>query len=160
MDQQKNGTQRLLDEAARRLGGISDYRLAKLMRVTPSAVSRWRTGVGHMANNHVVQACALASLPQLEWIARVAADRESPETGQVFRQMVADIEAAKRGKVPDPKGLFAFLTGWRPPTRNVKSKRRAASAVAMAALALGFSQLAPAPAEAAARCLYIMVNCR
>jgi predicted transcriptional regulator len=42
-----NESQKILDELVRHLGGVSDYRVAKELGVTPQAVSKWRAGRNH-----------------------------------------------------------------------------------------------------------------
>lgn len=78
----------------------TDYRAAPLLGVGKGAVSRWRTGRGHMGNANVEKACELAKCPDLAWyfIIIISAEREKGPDGDCFRTVAATIKTELEGK--------------------------------------------------------------
>lgn len=108
-------TTRLLDVLRESQGNCTDYRAGKLLGVSTSAVSRWRTGNGHMSDLNVKEACKLAGLGEADtwrWRARVGAEREKTPAGDVFRDLLEDFERQERNEPPRPGHLMHTLANW------------------------------------------------
>lgn len=108
----QTATQRLLDLVRASVEPPTDYQVAKVMQVTRSTVSAWRTGKGHMSMANVSRACDLAGIPQQtwEWQIRVGAEREKTAEGDIYREALKDLESYRASGEPSPNGLFALLT--------------------------------------------------
>lgn len=136
-----NATQTLVELVRRSLGGVSDYRIAKTLGVTQTALIHWRSGASHMRDETAARAAQVAGLDPLEWLLRVAADRERGElTSATLADAVADIEALRAGRKPKRGGLLDTLT------RGIREPAAALFAAILAGLAL---LGAPPPARAA-----------
>lgn len=133
-------TTRLLDALRASIEPQTDYRVAKLLAVTRSTVSAWRTRKGHMSMANIARACELAGIPEQtwEWELRIGAEREQGPDGDVYRSAVKDLESVKAGREPSPVGLFAML----------RAGSRAAAIMALAFFA-GISLFPEKPASAA-----------
>jgi hypothetical protein len=108
----------------------SDYRASQLLEVNKTAVSRWRTGIGHMSNATIEKACELAKCADdtWYWIIIVSAEREKGPDGDCFRTAAAtikdELEGRPRKKTGD-KVIHALAA------RALKRKVGAASVILM-----------------------------
>lgn len=95
-------TTRLLDALRAANGNCTDYRAGKLLGVSTSAVSRWRVGIGHMSDANVIEACHRAGLEHRtwQWRIRIGAEREKGPDGEMYRDMLVDIERMERSQEP------------------------------------------------------------
>lgn len=115
-------TQQLLDLVRAAQGGISDYRVGKLMGVSTSAVSRWRTGDGHMSETNITAACKLlGGKPDVgRWQYFIGAEREKGPDGDHYRTMRREFETLDRGGKLDKnsplrifiEGVGGIVAGW------------------------------------------------
>ena len=136
----------------------SDYRASQLLDVNKTAVSRWRTGIGHMSNATISKACELAKCQDdtWYWIIIISAEREKGPDGDCFRiaaQTIKDELEGKPRKKTGDKVIHALAA------RALKRKVGAASIV-LASMFLGFGSptnglQAPAQIDSADS-LYIM----
>jgi hypothetical protein len=140
----------------------TDYRAAPLLGVQKSAVSRWRTGRGHMGNATVERACELAKCPELAWyfIIIISAEREKGPDGDCFRTVAATIKTELEGK---PRTQTTEKVVHALAARALKRKVGAASAVIIG-LFLGFASagagLQASPEIVQPDSLYIMRTSR
>ncbi|WP_162888652.1 hypothetical protein [Dechloromonas sp. HYN0024] len=65
----------LLDAFKAALGGISDYRAAKLLLVKQPTMSGWRNERGPMSPEKVLLACELSGLDAVDWLLRLYRER-------------------------------------------------------------------------------------
>lgn len=65
----------LLDKLKACLGGISDYRAAKLLGVNQATVSAYRVGRVQMSSEIASKACKLAEISALPWILRLQLEK-------------------------------------------------------------------------------------
>lgn len=65
----------LLDEFKAALGGVSDYRAAKLLEVAQQTMSKYRNGQAPMSPEKVLMACELADLDSVDWLLRLYRER-------------------------------------------------------------------------------------
>jgi transcriptional regulator with XRE-family HTH domain len=88
----------------------TDYRIAKLLGVTRSAVSRWRTGDGEMSPVTVERACQLAGIVDVfRWRILIEAEREKGPDGDFARAVRADLERLAANKPIDRNGYLGTL---------------------------------------------------
>lgn len=83
MDETTTPTVRLLDEVSAALGGITDYRIAKLLGITTQRVSQWRVGKSGMGATRAIDLCELAwpgdETKKLRWLIELEREREKDE---------------------------------------------------------------------------------
>ena len=65
----------LLDAFKSAMGGISDYRAAKLLGVSQPVVSKYRTGVMPMSPEIVLVACETGGLDGVDWLLKLYRER-------------------------------------------------------------------------------------
>lgn len=109
----ENATTRLIDLISAANANCTDYRVGKLLEVSTSAVSRWRTGVGHMSEANVTQACKLAGIKDVfRWQAFVGAERELGPDGDHWREIRDDFLRIDAGRQPKKDGyLYSLVHG-------------------------------------------------
>jgi hypothetical protein len=108
-----NATQRLIDRVRASNGNCSDYRVGKLLGVSTSAVSRWRTGTGHMSTANVEAACKAAGIKDVfRWEMLIEAEREQGADGDFARRVRDEFRELDAGR-PAPKDgyLYQFMHG-------------------------------------------------
>lgn len=115
-------TIKLLDALRAANGDCSDYRAGKLLGTSTSAISRWRTGIGHMSPSNIAKACELAGIidRHWEWQIRIGAEREQGPDGDPFRDAVKDLDSIAAGGKPAPDGLIAMAERARKAGRVIK----------------------------------------
>jgi hypothetical protein len=154
-----NTTQRLLDLVSEANANCSsDYRIGKLLGVSTSAVSRWRTGVGHMSQGNVVAACKVAGIRDAwRWIVFVGSEREQGPDGDFYREVREDFEALERGGKAKKGGYLHMLIHGLP--KNVASVLLG-TALALGLAALPAQRVAAAPSEGGTPGMYIKLTRR
>lgn len=65
----------LLDAFKAAMGGVSDYRAAKLIGVSQPVVSKYRNDVMPMSPEIVLLACEMADLDAVDWLLRLYRER-------------------------------------------------------------------------------------
>jgi len=110
----ENATTRLLDLLRASQGGCTDYRVAQLLGVTRSTVSRWRTGEGHMSEANIMEAAKHLG-PRFD-VGRamvfIGAEREKGPDGEYYRRARRDFEIVESGgTLPDDSLLRIFIEG-------------------------------------------------
>lgn len=112
----RTASQNLLDHVSAARGGISDYAIGKLLKVSSAAVSRWRVGHSHMSEANITAACALLGkrTDVGRWQIMIGAEREKGPDGDYYRAMRRDFEIVERGgKLPSDSMLRIFIDGLR-----------------------------------------------
>jgi len=117
----------LLDAARARLGGVSDYRVAKELGVHLSVVSMWRTGRRTIGNDHSLGLARLIEIDPVYVIACASAERAEAATRSEWQKVAARVHGAGR--------KIASLL-----------RHAAAAAIAGGAVILGLSVHSPAQA--------------
>jgi transcriptional regulator with XRE-family HTH domain len=109
----ENPTVRLIDLIRRAHGGCSDYRIAKILGVEDSAVSRWMNGRGQMSDSLITRACIEAKVEDpLRWRAFIGAVRERGPEGDHWREKRDDFLLMESGFPPREGGeLQLFIKG-------------------------------------------------
>lgn len=120
-------TVELLDAACTKLGGITDYRLAKELGVPQTTVSNWRTGARSIGNDHALLLAAKLEIDPVYVIACASAERAESATRSEWQKVAARVNGAGR--------KIASLL-----------RHAAAAAIAGGAVILGLS--VPSPAQA------------
>lgn len=147
---------RLLDAIRAGNGNCTDYRAGKLLGTSTSAISRWRTGVGHMNPTNIAKACELAGFSEQnwEWQIRIGAEREQGPDGDIFRDAVKDLDALAAGGKPAPDGILAMAA------RALAAAKKAGKAITLiAGLAVALLGLAPQkPALADTSAAYVAAS--
>lgn len=110
----RTASQRLLDLVRESNGDCTDYRAGKLMGVSTSAITKWRTGSGHMNADNVAKACELAGIPHraFYWTTAVAADRETGVAREQAIQVLEDLQRMEKGLEPREGGIVHTLIHW------------------------------------------------
>lgn len=118
----RTASQDLLDQVSAAQGGISDYAISKLLRVSSAAVSRWRVGHSHMSEANITAACnLLGRYPNIgRWQYLIGAEREKGPDGDYYRAMRRDFETLDRGGKLDKnsplrifiEGVGGIVAGW------------------------------------------------
>lgn len=89
----------LLDLAKEHQGGVTDYRISKLLGLTPKHVSNYRTGRNTPVNPVAMRLGELAGIDPLEAVAAVNLERaSSPEDREVWEIMLARLQASSKRK--------------------------------------------------------------
>jgi len=95
-------TVQLLDIARQRHGGVSDYRIAKLLGVSTQNISNYRTGRNTPVNPVAKRLGELAGVDPLEAVAAVNLERaSSPEEREIWETMLARLAATSKRKTAD-----------------------------------------------------------
>lgn len=82
-------TVQLLDLARERQGGVTDYRISKLLGLTPKHVSNYRVGRSTPVNPVAMRLAELAGVDPMEAVAAVNLERStSPEDREVWETML------------------------------------------------------------------------
>lgn len=89
-----NATQRYLDALARKLGGVSDYRIAQELGESRQRISTYRTGRNNFDNRVAVQVAQLLGLPPMEVIAQIELDRAKSDKDRDFWQKLGGKSAS------------------------------------------------------------------
>lgn len=74
----------LLDAFKAAMGGVSDYRAAKLIGVSQPTVSEWRTGNRPISPEKMLKACEMAELDAVEWLLALYRERAKCDTEKVL----------------------------------------------------------------------------
>jgi len=82
-------TPQLLDALARKLGGVTDYRLAKVLGTSMQAVAHWRKGDRHPSHGYAVKIAAELKWPAEYVLACVEHEREPAQDVRVVWQRLA-----------------------------------------------------------------------
>lgn len=69
----------LLDALKAALGGVSDYRAAKLLEVSQPTMSKYRHGDLPLSAEKVLLACKLAGFSSTEWLLKLQIERARTE---------------------------------------------------------------------------------
>lgn len=77
-----DATNRYLDRLAAHLGGVSDYRIAKVLQVGHSRISNYRTGRSTLDNAIAWKMAELLGIDAREIIAALEADRAKDQDGK------------------------------------------------------------------------------
>lgn len=72
-------TIQLLDLAKQRAGNVTDYRLSKLLEISPQHVSNYRTGRTRPENSIAMRLAAIAGVDPVEAMAAVNIERATTE---------------------------------------------------------------------------------
>ncbi len=80
----ENATNRYLNALARKLGGVSDYRLSKVLGTSTSGISNYRMGRSTLDNTTAAKAAELLGLNPLEVIAAIEMDRAKTDETKQF----------------------------------------------------------------------------
>lgn len=89
----------LLDLAKERQGGVTDYRIAKMLGLTPTRISNYRVGRSTPLNPVVMRLAELAGVDQLEAVASINFERApSPEDREIWAAMLQRLEQTKKGR--------------------------------------------------------------
>jgi hypothetical protein len=109
----ETSTIRLLNLIAQANGNCSDYRIGKLIDVTDSAVSRWRTGNGHMGQSAIIRACKAAGQADIfRWQVEIGAEREKEADGDFYRKVRDEFHALDTHQKPTEGWyLYPFIKG-------------------------------------------------
>lgn len=139
----------LLDLLRAALGDASDYRAAKELNVSSSAVSLWRSGKAHMSPETVLRACELAGIRDVfYWNFKIAAERETGKVQEHAHAMLGEIASMRRtGHAPAGGLLETLLGGPAPadrPSRKI-ARRSTKIAALMLAAGAGFVGLSASP---------------
>lgn len=83
----ENATNRYLNALARKLGGVTDYRLAKVLEVSHSSISGYRHGRSSLDNTTAAKVATALALNPLEVIAQIEMDRaKTPEVKAFWKE--------------------------------------------------------------------------
>ena len=95
-------TNNLLDLARERQGGVTDYRISKLLDLKPQHISGYRSGRTRPANPIAMRLAELAGVDPMEAVVAVNLERAtSPEDREVWEKLLARVSAPKRRKLAD-----------------------------------------------------------
>lgn len=75
-------TQLAIDRAAAALGGVTDYRLAKILGVRQTALSKYRLGQRQLDDGIAVQLAELAGMNPAQLLAEIQAERSKDEAAR------------------------------------------------------------------------------
>lgn len=89
-------TVELLDAACAKLGGITDYRLAKELGVRQQTVSNWRTGTRTIGNDHALGLARILEIDPVYVIACASAERAEAGARQEWLRMAGRVQGAGR----------------------------------------------------------------
>ena len=90
-------TVEILDIARARQGGVSDYRIAQLLGLSPKNVSNYRVGRSTPVNPVAKRLGELAGIDPLEAVAMVNIERSSSkDEREVWEMMLSRVSAASR----------------------------------------------------------------
>jgi len=93
-------TAELLDLAKERQGGVSDYRLAKLLEVEQATMSNYRTGRSQPKNPIAMRLAELCGLDPIDVVAWVNIERSStPEDREIWNLILSRVSRPKRRQV-------------------------------------------------------------
>jgi len=91
----------LLDLAKARAGGVSDYRLAKLLEVEQVTVSNYRTGRSQPKNPIAMRLAELCGLDAAEVVLWVNLERASSDSDRaVWQMLLARLKASNPASQP------------------------------------------------------------
>jgi hypothetical protein len=126
----ENPTLQLIELLRLAHGGCSDYRIAKILEVEDSAVSRWVNARGHMSDTLITRACRAAHVEDpLRWRAFIGAERERGPEGDHWREKRDDFLRMESGLAPkEGSELHLFIKAIR---------ERRLSSVLLASVVLG-----------------------
>jgi len=102
-------TTELLDLLSERNGGVSDYRLSRLIGVRRTAVSNWRRGVSHFGNAEAIRVAKLLNFDPAYVMA--CANRERSRTDEeraIWERVARAIAANAAGAAVVGAGLSAL----------------------------------------------------
>jgi predicted transcriptional regulator len=92
-------TTELLDLARERQGGVSDYRLAQLLKVDQTSVSNYRTGRSSPKNPVAMRLAELCELDPAEVMTWVNIERATtPEERSAWEVMLQRVSRTSRAK--------------------------------------------------------------
>ncbi len=90
-----HSTIELLDRYAAAKGGVSDYRVAQLLAVHQTTVSKWRTGVKRMSEANALKIAVETGLDAIEVLASIAEERaDDEEVKKVWKRVAANSAGA------------------------------------------------------------------
>ena len=103
-------TVQVLDRLAEKLGGASDYRLAKELRVTRQAVSKWRLGENFMTDGPAVHAAEILGERPEVILALLGAERtQDPDARKVWTNLARRLQRGAAAGIVTALGIAAFL---------------------------------------------------
>lgn len=87
-------TIRAIDEAARVLGGISDYRLAKTLGITQPTISGYRTGLRQLDDDFAVKVAMVIGVDPAALLAEIQAERSKSQAARAHWLRLAKMAQA------------------------------------------------------------------
>ena len=103
-------TVQVLDRLAAKLGGASDYRLAKELRVTRQAVSKWRLGENFMTDGPAVHAAVILGEQPEVILALLGAERsQDADARKVWTNLARRLQRGTAAGIVTALGIAAFL---------------------------------------------------
>lgn len=86
----------LIDLARERQGGVSDYRIAKMLGINPNSMSNYRSGRSSPANPIAKGLAELAGVDPVEAVCAVNIERaSSPEDREVWEMLLTRCQPVK-----------------------------------------------------------------
>jgi plasmid maintenance system antidote protein VapI len=103
-------TIQVLNRLAEKLGGASDYRLAKELRVTRQAVSKWRLGENFMTDGPAVHAAMILGEKPEVILALLGAERtQDAEARKVWTNLARRLQRGAAAGIVTALGIAAFF---------------------------------------------------
>lgn len=93
----RNTTTNFLDEIRKFKGLVSDYALAKLLRVRQQTITNYRRGRTQMNDKIATRAAHMMGEPPAPLLVQLAAERaKDPEAAKVWKELARSLKRAKR----------------------------------------------------------------